>query len=97
MYEPSKTPSAHLHAVSAPPAQLASGVNVSLQLVTELWQVQEEVLCGADDWLGACQLAAGVDQVSGVHQPATLVTLVATRILQMNGAAWLLSTSLGTA
>jgi hypothetical protein len=41
------------------------------------------VLGGADDRLGASQLAARVEQVCGVHQPTALVTLVAARILQV--------------
>jgi hypothetical protein len=72
----------YLHAVGAPAAQLAGCVDVRLQLVAELGQVQKQVLRGADDWLGACQLAARVQQVGGVHEAATLVTLVAARILQ---------------
>jgi len=71
----------HLHAVSRPATQLAGAVDVVLQLGGELRQVQEQVARGADHGHSASQLAARVDQVSGVHQAATLVTLVATSIL----------------
>ena len=39
----------------------------------------------AYDWDRACQLAAGVDQVCGVHQTATLVTLITAGVLRGAG------------
>jgi hypothetical protein len=45
------------------------------------------VTCAADDWHSARQLAAGVDELCGVHQATTLVTLVPTRVLQQSAHA----------
>ena len=50
------------------PASLAGSISdVSLQLGRQLWQVQEDVLCGSQDRCSACQLALGVDQVCRVQ------------------------------
>ena len=72
----------YLDTVGAP-APLVGGLgDVGLQLGRQLWQVQENVLGGAQDWCCDCELALGIDQVCGVEQVAAAVTLIASSILR---------------
>ncbi len=73
---------AHLHAVGGPAAGLGRGRDVGLQLGSEGGQVKVDMLGGAQHRHRPRQLAFGIDQILSRQQVATLIALVATRILR---------------